>query len=570
MCQRKTKKARTTSPKKTTSKKKSSGFTRSQGYGEFKGLGTRVAAESSFSPPVLDKVDGLRLNFLDRALDEETGELVKDSTFGSRYRSTHDAQDELFSTASTRSFIQGLLNGQSKDTIPKEKWQQWTEAVDLLSRLRIPTKYSGFATSSGILQHPTEVGEGFFSTAAVAGQHGSLDSARVKYVGASVKQAREAGKSVYEQFLTAARAAIEFSLNYFTAPITAKNVQPFSTKSGVEHTDKALQDQLASRERIKDIYVKLGGKLRDLSEEETLEESWARSWQSGITISTSDPYPIAPPSPLRVNTKKRKQPEPSITPPTKVALTGVTAKSLHDVLGEDLFEEDALFDSDDVLPENLAEDDLFFSLAVPSSSFETPWNIELPSSLVTPSAPPEELLEDDPYISAFTPSAPPLEEPFENAFSFSNYSPSAPLEESFSSSYFSSIYEPSAPPLELLEDDISSSVFAPSAPPLSEDPFTSDFSINEYSSNFEFDDPIALDEPLNAFNLQTNPYTNYDQFELQFPEVPTHIPGGLDDGEILPDLPDVPVGGLDGAVGVDGAVATESVGEGAEALLLLA
>ncbi len=69
-----------------------------------------------------------------------------------------------------------------------------------------------------------------------------------------------------------------------------------------------LQEQLASRERLKAIYIELGGQLRDLPVKENDEESWARKWQSGLTITKENPFPVAPPSPLR-SMKQKKEPD---------------------------------------------------------------------------------------------------------------------------------------------------------------------------------------------------------------------------------------------------------------------
>lgn len=203
------------------------------------------------------------------------------------------------------------MNKREKSEIPKEHRQLYNELIDLCSSLRIPTKFSGFATSKGVMQHPTAEGSGFFSTKKVDGPHGSYDVERVKYIGEAVMLSKAAGESLSDQARAMVRAAIEFSLNYFTAPITAKNVQPFSTKKGVSTTDESLLEQIKSRERIKDIYVKLGGKLRTLeSEDDTVveepeDESLTRDWQRDLKITTKDPYPFAPPSPRREQKPKK-------------------------------------------------------------------------------------------------------------------------------------------------------------------------------------------------------------------------------------------------------------------------
>jgi hypothetical protein len=251
----------------------------------------------------------MRDKFFSRVFDD--GVMVKNSIHDGRYRTSWGEQDKLLSTASVRNLILGLVNKRKKSKIPKEHRQLYNELIDLCSSLRIPTKFSGFATSKGVMQHPTAEGSGFFSTKKVDGPHGSYDVERVKYIGEAVRLSKEANESLSDQARAMVRAAIEFSLNYFTAPITAKNVQPFSTKKGVSTTDESLLEQIKSRERIKDIYVKLGGKLRTLeSEDDTVveepeDESLTRDWQRDLKITTKDPFPFAQPSPRRERRAKK-------------------------------------------------------------------------------------------------------------------------------------------------------------------------------------------------------------------------------------------------------------------------
>lgn len=301
-------------------------ITRTQAYGFIRSVGKAFAASPGLKAklPEISFVKAQRLGFLDRSVEDTTGKLLKSSAFGSRYRTTWGAQDELLSTASVRNLVTGLLDGRTRAKIPSAEWKLFRNLVDLLSALRIPTKYSGFSVKGEVMQHPTEVGEGFFSTKAVDGQHGTYDSARVKYVGDAVRLSQANGDSPVDQLRAAARAAIEFSLNYFTAPVTASNVQPYSTKKGVSITNQALLDQVASREAIKELYVKFGGNLRELGaeddeeEEETGDESLSRVWQRDLPITKADPFPFAPPSPRR----ERRKPEKAKASSSAVTVTG--------------------------------------------------------------------------------------------------------------------------------------------------------------------------------------------------------------------------------------------------------
>ncbi|MDO8777363.1 MAG: hypothetical protein Q7K57_53345 [Burkholderiaceae bacterium] len=274
-------------------------MSRGAAYNEIRNLGQRIAADPTFSVPDVQGPEGLRLGFLDRAADPATGLRVAQTPFNHLFRNAWPAHDELFSTASTRHFVSGLLANNTPANMTSNIWMQWRGAVDLLSMLRIPTASSGFSTATELVQHPTAVGTGLFSLEGVAGPHGRLDAARVRYIGSSVKAAHDAGMTVSQQFLAGARAAIEFTLNYFTAAITAANVQEYSTQAGIDPFDPTLQPPLAARERMKEIYPLLGGVLRDPIDGETTFESLPRPWQQGILITAADPYPLAPPSPLR-------------------------------------------------------------------------------------------------------------------------------------------------------------------------------------------------------------------------------------------------------------------------------
>ncbi|WP_261300136.1 hypothetical protein [Sphingomonas alpina] len=288
---------------------------RGDAYDKFKQLGRKFAKNPGLtvSLPELPRPAEMKVDFLDRALDA-TGKVLATNKFGAPYRAAWDAQDELFSTASTRNFIEGLLDGLPRNQIDDAVWARWSKMVDTISTLRVPTKFSGFSTDAAPMQHPTAAGVGYFSAAKTASKHSNYDNTRVKYIAYKLELAETAGESLEEQLFVAMRASLEFSLNYFTAPVTASNVKLHSTKAAVDSADPSLQEQLESRERIKDIYVKLGGTLRELppATTETPEQSWGRAWQQGLPITADDPFPIAPPSPRR--TRRSANPVQSSVP----------------------------------------------------------------------------------------------------------------------------------------------------------------------------------------------------------------------------------------------------------------
>ena len=95
------------------------------------------------------------------------------------------------------------------------------------------------------------------------------------------------------------KASIEFTLNYFTAPITADNVFKYSRRSGPFTVSDQLQ--IAERERLKGLYETLGGTLRAPSvKSESAAASRKRPWGLGLkSIEPSGGFPQAPPSPRR-------------------------------------------------------------------------------------------------------------------------------------------------------------------------------------------------------------------------------------------------------------------------------
>lgn len=504
--------------------KSSSEMTRGDAYKVFRSFGTGYAAQTGLSPPQLPVPDGLRTGFLDRALDESTGKLVvKKATFGSRYRSTWDAQDELFSTASTRSFIEGLLGNKSKKSFDSDLWETWTEAVDLFSRLRIPTKYSGFATSKGVMQHPTGE-EGFFSSVTTSSAHSTMDTERVKYIARRKKAAQDAGMSLDEQLKLAARSAIEFTLNHFTAPITASDVQPFTPKAGIAHTDTELLAQIAARDRLKELYVELGGSLRDLDGEETHEEALARPWQTVPGITVDEPYPVAPPSPLRKASKKKRRLDEDLSEPLPVNSL-LTAAPLDERVGPPLKRARA-----SVGPSSSPLMDAFASRAGlfdfdPLAQDDDPQDVEDLSDFMLDPVVPE-------YWGQFEPSAPPQEDEDEI-----EYDQIADFDDEMQA--FADIM-PSAPPMTAFEQwldgvDAAESYgaqFIPSAPP-QEDLDEIDF--DQFGS---FDDeflgiadvmPSAL--PMTAFQQQVDAADSDEEFWANFdwPSVPTSDPILADD-----------------------------------------
>lgn len=178
-------------------------------------------------------------------------------TFGRRYRDVHQAQDELISTSSVREMIKGAIKPGS---LSPAKEAELEKVFELMSQLRFPTKWTGFSLKHDVMQHPTADGGGLFGVSSkTMARHNELDLQRRNEVAAAMQDAASNRNASAETIANAGmRAAIEFSLNEFIAPASAKDVRPFSLAPN-RGRDKEIVQQVAAREELKVILVRLGG-----------------------------------------------------------------------------------------------------------------------------------------------------------------------------------------------------------------------------------------------------------------------------------------------------------------------
>lgn len=255
-----------------------------------KDIGKTLKWDTRVSLPTVRYPKGMRRDVFSRL--RLADKLKADNVFNRIYRAAHGQQDELFSTALTREFLEGFLE-KNNITANADGIKFMNDLVDIASSARIPTEFSGFATSSEVMQHPSNRAASLFADPYVtASEHSRLDTERRTYAESVMQKMIDGGeKDIAKVLVEGVKAAIRFTLNNFTAPVTAKNVQPFTRVSGKAVTDSKLQSQLASRERMKIRYVELGGTLRNLDAPETQMESITREWKFGMLE--------APPSPRR-------------------------------------------------------------------------------------------------------------------------------------------------------------------------------------------------------------------------------------------------------------------------------
>lgn len=197
-----------------------------------------------------------------RAIFEKYGTLdikkLKNTSFGGRYRKIWDAQDELLSTSSVRELMKGVLEAHQQSALSDKAIENLNTVFNNISRVRIPTKYSGYAIKGEKMQHPTAAGEGYFAEAsATSRQHSEMDRARRQAVTEEMEAEIKKKGATLESIANAGlRRAITFTLNEFTAPLSASDVQPYAKKGKAPKSK--IDEQLQTREYLKAVAVNLG------------------------------------------------------------------------------------------------------------------------------------------------------------------------------------------------------------------------------------------------------------------------------------------------------------------------
>ena len=178
--------------------------------------------------------------------------------FGSDYRKLQDNHDELVSTSTVREMMTAVTDTMESINLSRDKIGELDSLFDEISRVRLPTRFSGYSLQDDRMQHPTGGGKGYFADPkATAARHYELDLKRKEAVVTAMEDAAKAGATGTEIVHAGIREGIVFTLNEFTAPITAADVKPFSRVSNVPDTQ--LMEQVEAREQLKIILQKIGG-----------------------------------------------------------------------------------------------------------------------------------------------------------------------------------------------------------------------------------------------------------------------------------------------------------------------
>jgi hypothetical protein len=195
------------------------------------------------------------------------------SSFPRKYRAIASHQDELVSTASVRSLVQGVL-----ESNPGLQTQEvMTDLLSQISDVRLPTKMVGFALKGSRMQHPTGKGALFGPPKGTGSRHALLDLRRRATVESALKESQTSGENAQETVHAGIRAAIAFTLNEMASPPTASDIEPNLPRklTSAEQTNANML-----RESLKARFVALGGTQEVDTVSTTPDEQRGRRWRT--------------------------------------------------------------------------------------------------------------------------------------------------------------------------------------------------------------------------------------------------------------------------------------------------
>lgn len=188
--------------------------------------------------------------------------------FDDFFRGLWEAQDEFVRT----SYVRDLLIQLDKRNLSNVEMARLKNIVDDFSSVRFPTRWSGFKLKDGNtinsqveMQHPTAKNTGIWVPAihGFSGPHTKQDEARVKVALDTINRfvQKDANGVVTlkpgvtaEQVVRSVLIAVgTFTLNYFTAPARAGNVEATAS-------DAVKDAQTQAREFVKDQLEAIGAK----------------------------------------------------------------------------------------------------------------------------------------------------------------------------------------------------------------------------------------------------------------------------------------------------------------------
>jgi RHS repeat-associated protein len=236
-------------------------------------LGNLIATEIAASPPrmtylkqvenkIADDQQQAGLPVHDESKVDEALEFGRKGikwAFDKAYREALPRMDEQISTATMYYIAKGA--GQVSMSDPQLK--EFALCFRIASRLRLETEYTGHATKSGVIQHPTSPGSGLFGPSGVG--HAYWDRFRRE----DIVQFGEAtiGTGV-DRMLGMIAEAGRHSLSFGVAPARAKNVKP------VRGSLQTLWRQMKHREGLKRMVRRILGTVQRGT------QRWSATWSA--------------------------------------------------------------------------------------------------------------------------------------------------------------------------------------------------------------------------------------------------------------------------------------------------
>ncbi|MCZ6249652.1 RHS repeat domain-containing protein [Vibrio parahaemolyticus] len=181
-------------------------------------------------------------------------------TFNNKYRDANSGQDELMSTATVRSIYSGIASVEKTAgvTFTQAQHDLAFASLEHVSQARLPTDGSGYNLGTGgVMQHPT--GKGAFFHPPTVSSKGVLSSQKNHSLSDRARRDQVIGKlqnevnnyaisggDVMEPILAANLFAAQYTLEDFTGPATAANMNVLPVIN-----QQARQSQSEQRDAIK-------------------------------------------------------------------------------------------------------------------------------------------------------------------------------------------------------------------------------------------------------------------------------------------------------------------------------
>jgi hypothetical protein len=248
----------------------------------FESQGARLAGAADMQKaPLKGGGSSAARRYFNDALKTKPGDrIVLLKKFPGKYRRLDKRQDELMSTASVRSLLGGILSKK----LPANAQGNLAALLDEVSQIRLPTRVVGFALKGKRMQHPTNAKFAVFAHPyKTASEHAAYDVARRAAVADAIEaELNKVGGNATLAVYAGLRAAISYTLNEMASPPTAEDVKPYLWKP---LTTAHAAEIIRYREKLKAVYVKLGGVQEPQPAGSTPGQRRSRKWRDSSRAS---------------------------------------------------------------------------------------------------------------------------------------------------------------------------------------------------------------------------------------------------------------------------------------------